>query len=217
MEKENERASKEYMIMIYTMILEILTKTFISTGLLWEAMSDHIPGVVELVVLLLKQVIKLLCMHVQTYVLFNSFISKGYMHADPSCEKKGRRFYVPRDECFSEVKQLTFSTKTLHSVLLILLPSLGRVIKDKDRPFSYFHDIDSLFSTGLDLPYDEEAEKNQKGFLSTIMPRVVKSISTTSASQVLRFETPETMNSQLNFIFFIIISFHLPIYMYLCE
>lgn len=120
--------------------------------------------------------------------------------ADPSSERRAKRFYVPRDECFSEVKQLTFSTKTLHSVLLILLPTLGRIIKDKDMPFSYFHDIDSLFSTGLDLPHSENLEK-EDGFLSAIMPRLVRPAMddldySTSAppGSVLRFETPEAMN-----------------------
>lgn len=114
------------------------------------------------------------------------------MRADPMSERRSRKFYVPRDECFSEVKELTFSTKALHSVLLILLPSLGKIIKEKELAFSYFHDIDSLFSTGLDLPPESETEK---GFLGTMMPRLVKSISG-DRGHVLRFETPETMSSE---------------------
>ncbi|XP_027354098.1 linoleate 13S-lipoxygenase 2-1, chloroplastic-like isoform X2 [Abrus precatorius] len=115
---------------------------------------------------------------------------RPHSEADPLSERRSSKFYVPRDECFSEVKQLTFSTKTLHSVLLILLPSLGKIIKEKELPFSYFHDIDSLFSIGLDLPPQHETEK---GFLRTIMPRLVKSISG-EGGHVLRFETPETMS-----------------------
>lgn len=91
------------------------------------------------------------------------------------------------------MKQLTFSTKTLHSVLLILLPTLGKIIKEKELAFSYFHDIDSLFSHGLDLP----PEETEKGFLGKIMPRLVKSISG-DRTHVLRFETPETMSSQIS-------------------
>ncbi|KAI4324284.1 hypothetical protein L6164_023836 [Bauhinia variegata] len=109
--------------------------------------------------------------------------------ADSYSEKRTRGFYVPRDECFSEVKQLTFSTKTLHSVLQVLIPSLATVIKDKDLGFQYFHAIDSLFSIGLDLPPDEIEE----GFLRAIMPRLVKNIAD-SGGHVLRFETPEAMN-----------------------
>ncbi|KAL5169275.1 Linoleate 13S-lipoxygenase 2-1, chloroplastic [Glycine soja] len=114
---------------------------------------------------------------------------RPHSEADPLSEKRSRNFYVPRDECFSEVKQLTFSTKTLHSVLLILLPTLGKIIKEKELAFSYFHDIDSLFSHGLDLP----PEETEKGFLGKIMPRLVKSISG-DRTHVLRFETPETMS-----------------------
>lgn len=115
---------------------------------------------------------------------------RPHCEADPLSEKRIGHFYVPRDECFSEVKQHTFSTKTLHSVLLILLPSLGKIIKEKELPFSFFHDIDSLFSIGLDLPPEHE---NDKGFLGSIMPRLVKSIAG-EGRHVLRFETPETMN-----------------------
>jgi len=125
-------------------------------------------------------------------------------------EKRSRKFYVPRDECFSEVKQLTFSTKTLHSVLLILLPSLGKIIKEKDLAFSYFDDIDSLFSHGLDLP----PEETEKGFLGKIMPRLVKSISGDRA-HVLRFETPETMSSQISILKFILFIYLFILYVYL--
>ena len=113
--------------------------------------------------------------------------------AVPLAEKRVRRFYVPRDECFSEVKRLTFSTKALYSVLLILVPSLGKIIQDKELAFSYFHDIDSLFSIGLDLNPDENEMEN--GFLGTIIPRLVKTVSS-NGGHVLRFETPETMNSE---------------------
>ncbi len=39
------------------------------------------------------------------------------------------------------------------------------------------------------------SEENQEGFLTAIMPRLVKSI-TETGGHVLRFETPETMNSE---------------------
>ncbi|KAJ8770864.1 hypothetical protein K2173_021779 [Erythroxylum novogranatense] len=38
---------------------------------------------------------------------------------DPLSEKRLRDFYVPRDEAFSEVKQLTFSAKTMYSLFHI--------------------------------------------------------------------------------------------------
>ena len=34
------------------------------------------------------------------------------MDADPRSEKRSNRFYVPRDECLSEIERLTFSAKT---------------------------------------------------------------------------------------------------------
>ncbi|CAL0329177.1 unnamed protein product [Lupinus luteus] len=114
---------------------------------------------------------------------------RPHSEADPLSEKRNGKFYVPRDECFSEVKELTFSTKSLHCVLLILLPSLGKIIRDGDLPFPFFHEIDSLFNTGLDLPPDEL----EKGFLEAIMPRLVRNISGDQGN-MLRFETPETMS-----------------------
>lgn len=114
-----------------------------------------------------------------------------HAHADPLSEKKRKQsFYVPRDECFSEVKHLTFQAKTLYSVLHALVPSLGTVIADKDRGFPYFTAIDSLFSEGVDLP-----QIGNEGILRTIMPRVVKAITESGKGDVLRFETPETFNS----------------------
>ncbi|XP_062172811.1 linoleate 13S-lipoxygenase 2-1, chloroplastic-like [Alnus glutinosa] len=109
--------------------------------------------------------------------------------SDPLSEKRNSRFYVPRDECFSEIKELTFSAKTVYSVLRVLVPSLGTVMKDRDLGFPYFTTIDSLFTEGVNLP----SEENQEGFLKAIMPRLVKTISETGGD-VLRFETPETMN-----------------------
>lgn len=111
------------------------------------------------------------------------------MHADPSSEKRSRRFYVPRDECFSEIKQLTFSAKTLYSVLHALSPSLATVMVDRDLGFPYFTAIDALFSQGVDLP-----PIGTEGFLQRVMPRVVKTLKD-SGKGVLRFEAPETVNS----------------------
>uniref|UniRef100_A0A2N9G921 Lipoxygenase n=1 Tax=Fagus sylvatica TaxID=28930 RepID=A0A2N9G921_FAGSY len=108
---------------------------------------------------------------------------------DPLSEKRTNRFYVPRDECFSEIKQLTFSAKTMYSVLKVLVPSLGMVIGDKNLGFPYFTAIDSLFTEGVNMV----SEENQEGFLAAIMPRLVKTI-TETGGHVLRFETPETMN-----------------------
>lgn len=125
--------------------------------------------------------------------------------ADRLSEKRCRKFYVPRDECFSEVKELTFSTKTLHSVLLILLPTLGKIIQEKELPFSHFHDIDSLFSIGLDLPPENETEK---GLLGTIMPRLVKSISG-DRTNVLRFETPDAMSSETSILYFVLFALYI--------
>ncbi|OWM69231.1 hypothetical protein CDL15_Pgr025418 [Punica granatum] len=105
---------------------------------------------------------------------------------DPKSELRSLTIYVPRDEAFSEVKNLTFSTKTVYSVLHALVPSLESAIIDTDIPFPYFTAIAELFNEGVTLPH-----LPTKGF-SDLLPRLVKAIEDTTEN-VLRFETPETM------------------------
>ncbi|CAB4298450.1 unnamed protein product [Prunus armeniaca] len=69
---------------------------------------------------------------------------------DPLSEKRSSSVYVPRDEAFAEVKQLTFSAKTLKSVLHALLPSLETALLNPELGFPYFTAIDSLFNEGGD-------------------------------------------------------------------
>lgn len=97
--------------------------------------------------------------------------------------------YVPRDEAFSEVKQLTFSAKTVYSVLHALVPSVQTSIIDSDLGFPHFTAIDTLFNEGVELP-----DIPTTGFLGNIIPRLVRAISDTG-SNVLRFETPEFIDS----------------------
>ncbi|GAB4856081.1 hypothetical protein Ancab_024721 [Ancistrocladus abbreviatus] len=103
---------------------------------------------------------------------------------DPSSETKSSTFYVPRDEQFSEVKQLTFSAKTLYSVLHALLPSLETSIIDSSLGFPYFTAIDSLYNEGVNLP-----PLNKKFSLKDVLPRLIKTIADTEDG-VLKFETP---------------------------
>ncbi|KAE8657830.1 Lipoxygenase 2.3 [Hibiscus syriacus] len=105
---------------------------------------------------------------------------------DPDSEKKINIFYVPRDECFAEVKQMTFSAKTLYSVFHAVVPSLQTAIVDKELEFPYFTAIDQLFNEGIRLP-----NMDGKNLWKTVLPRLLKVISDNNA---LRFETPETMN-----------------------
>ncbi|CAN0891903.1 Linoleate 13S-lipoxygenase 2-1, chloroplastic [Linum grandiflorum] len=103
--------------------------------------------------------------------------------ADPSTEKRGSRFYVPRDEAFSELKQLTFSAKTMYSLFNALIPSLGNVFSDADRGFSYFKSIDSLFSDGIDMP-----PLSKVGIWNSVLPRLFA-----GTGDVMRFEAPGTL------------------------
>ncbi|KAE8037062.1 hypothetical protein FH972_009687 [Carpinus fangiana] len=110
---------------------------------------------------------------------------------DPLSEKRSSgSTYVPRDESFSEEKRLTFSAKTIYSVLHALVPSLETAIFDSELGFPNFTAIDSLFNEGVNLP---PFENQKKGFLSTLLPRLVKAIANTG-EDVLRFETTDTMD-----------------------
>ncbi|KAJ4724171.1 Lipoxygenase [Melia azedarach] len=106
---------------------------------------------------------------------------------DPFSEQRGSDFYVPRDEAFSEIKQLTFSAKTVYSVLHALVPSLETAIVDTNLGFPYFTAIDSLFNEGVNLPPPQK-----EGLWNTLLPRLVKAISDTG-DDILRFETPDTI------------------------
>ncbi|XP_073063648.1 linoleate 13S-lipoxygenase 2-1, chloroplastic-like [Primulina eburnea] len=107
---------------------------------------------------------------------------------DPLSESRSSTVYVPRDEEFAEVKQATFSAKTLYSVLHALVPALGATAIDQTEGFPYFTAIDNLFDEGILLP-----DIPTSGFLRNIIPRLVRALSETRNS-VLRFETPELID-----------------------
>ena len=113
--------------------------------------------------------------------------------ADPMSEKRSSSVYVPRDETFEDVKQLTFSTKTLKSVLHALLPQLEVVMLNPHLGFPHFTAIDTLFQEGVPVPKD-------KNFFQLIIPRLVKTI-TDGGDGVLLFETPQMIES-MSHIFF---------------
>ncbi|KAE8710609.1 Linoleate 13S-lipoxygenase 2-1 [Hibiscus syriacus] len=107
---------------------------------------------------------------------------------DPFSEKRTSVLpYVPRDEVFSDVKLLTFSTNYLYCLLHGIIPSLEGAIDDANRGFSSLTDIELLFNEGINLPPQEN-----KGFLKSVMPRLIKTI--TDADDVLRFEPPPTVH-----------------------
>lgn len=86
------------------------------------------------------------------------------------------------------MKSLTFSAKTLYSVLHAVLPSLETSFVDADLGFPYFTAIDSLFNEGVDLPVKIEPT------LGNLIPRIIKDI-TDTRRDILRFETPEMLDS----------------------
>lgn len=105
---------------------------------------------------------------------------------DPLSEKRSSSVYVPRDEQFADIKQATFSAKTLYSVLHAVMPSLETAIVDSDLGFPYFTAIDSLFNEGISLP---PPPGTSHATLQSILPRLVKAI-TDVREGVLCFETP---------------------------
>ncbi|KAL3645097.1 hypothetical protein CASFOL_010277 [Castilleja foliolosa] len=103
---------------------------------------------------------------------------------DPLTESRKSNVYVPRDEAFSEIKQSTFSVKTVSSVLHALVPTLQTVVEANSIGFPHFTAIDTLFDEGVFLP-----DIPTTGILRNVIPRLVRFITNTSNS-VLRFETP---------------------------
>ncbi|XP_010265847.1 PREDICTED: linoleate 13S-lipoxygenase 2-1, chloroplastic [Nelumbo nucifera] len=103
---------------------------------------------------------------------------------DPNSEQRSSTVYVPRDETFSEVKQLSFSAKTLKSVLHALLPQIEMSLIDTSLGFPYFTEIDSLFNEGFNI------KTPNKGIFSLLLPRLVKAIED-GGDELLQFEVPE--------------------------
>ncbi|XP_007014892.2 PREDICTED: linoleate 13S-lipoxygenase 2-1, chloroplastic [Theobroma cacao] len=107
---------------------------------------------------------------------------------DPISEKRTTILpYVPRDEVFSDVKLLTFSTNYLYCLLHGMIPSLESAIVDPNVGFPSLAAIEELFNEGINLPLQG------KGFLKSVMPRLIKTI-TDGGDSVLRFETPPTVH-----------------------
>ncbi|KAL8122093.1 hypothetical protein AgCh_018725 [Apium graveolens] len=106
---------------------------------------------------------------------------------DPLSETRGSSVYVPRDEEFAEVKSLTFSAKTVYSVIHAVIPSLENVSIDADLGFPYFTAIDTLFNEGVDL------SEVPKATLVNILPRLLKSV-TDKGKNLILFETPEFLD-----------------------
>ena len=110
---------------------------------------------------------------------------------DTYSEKRSSKpVYVPRDEAFSEIKQLTFSAKTMYAVMHAVVPSLGNAINDANLGFALFTSIDALYHDGIKLP----AFKQKEGLLQATFPRIINAVG--SGGDVLRFVPPETMNSK---------------------
>lgn len=134
-----------------------------------------------------------------------NFVTLHYFdNVDPLLEQRSSSVYVPRDEAFSEVKQLTFSAKTLKSVMHALLPQLEISLLDPHLGFPHFTAIDLLFCEGLTLPKPTNA-----GFFQSILPRLVKAVTDTQEN-LLPFETPAFIDS-MHLILFVWLSLSLSL------
>ena len=110
--------------------------------------------------------------------------------ADPRTETRSGDNYVPRDEAFSEEKQLQFSVKTLQSVLHAAVPAVQSTLIDPDLGFPSFFVIDKLFEDGVELPRAE-----QLGFLAGVLPRLLQKLRDSPGDQVLLFDRPANVKS----------------------
>ncbi|MFS8005673.1 putative linoleate 13S-lipoxygenase [Helianthus anomalus] len=110
-------------------------------------------------------------------------IYKFYEISEPWSESRTTLpFYVPRDEDFSEIKEVTFGATTLFSVLDGAIPMLESILTDAGLGFSSFMDIGSLFTERVDLI------PSNNGLLNAV-PRLIQTIVNNTKSY-LQFETP---------------------------
>ncbi|CAH1441574.1 unnamed protein product [Lactuca virosa] len=108
--------------------------------------------------------------------------------SDPLSESRSGDVYVPRDEAFSEVKDMSFNAKTVYSLLHAVIPYIETSVIDKDLGFPYFTAIESLFNEGVNLP-----PLDNNGFLGNVLPRLFKAFED-AQNNVLLFDTPEMID-----------------------
>ncbi|CAN1336783.1 Linoleate 13S-lipoxygenase 2-1, chloroplastic [Linum perenne] len=96
--------------------------------------------------------------------------------------------YVPRDDEFSEVKDLSFNRNVISSFLQAAGPSVEAVFTDADLGFPDFPAIDSLYDDGIKIPH-----RSDDFSWTYVLPMLIKT--TESANEVLQFELPDTMES----------------------
>ncbi|CAO2192023.1 unnamed protein product [Urochloa humidicola] len=105
---------------------------------------------------------------------------------DPKTETRKGDNYVPRDEAFSEEKQLQFSVTTLQSVLQAAVPAVQSTLIDPNLSFPSFFVIDKLFEDGVELPKAEDL-----GFLRGVLPRLLQRLRDSPGDNVLLFDVPK--------------------------
>ena len=106
---------------------------------------------------------------------------------DPLSEQRVSRFYVPRDENFSDTKTITFGINVLDNVLNALIPTLEATIIDTNLGFESFKEILDLFNKGMELPAGLKNMQNmEKKQLPTLFP----------SKDLLVFPTTEMMESK---------------------
>lgn len=104
---------------------------------------------------------------------------------DPHSETRSGDVYVPRDEAFSESKNVQFSLKTLTSVLHAAVPAVQSTLVDPEQGFQSFFVIDKLFEDGVELPRAEDL-----GFLRSVVPRLLELLRDGPGDRVLLFDRP---------------------------
>ncbi|KAL2903617.1 Lipoxygenase 6 chloroplastic [Bienertia sinuspersici] len=108
------------------------------------------------------------------------------MKSVPICESRVEKpdpVYVPRDEAFEEMKQVTFATGRLKAVLHNLVPQITAALASSDIPFLCFSDIDSLYYNGFEV----NDEKNDK-------INVIKKI-LNMGTRLLKYDIPAVIKS----------------------
>jgi lipoxygenase len=99
---------------------------------------------------------------------------------------------VPRDEDFSEIKQLQFITTTVTNLLHAALPSAQNAAIDPNLGFSSFNAISALYNEGVKM---SKVEKS--GLLQTLIPCIFGGTQDVS-DQLLRFEVPDMLESKIS-------------------
>ncbi|KAL5707967.1 linoleate 13S-lipoxygenase [Ranunculus cassubicifolius] len=110
---------------------------------------------------------------------------RGSSKKDPLSERKSLDMYVPRDEAFSDPKDIQFTATIVGEVLKALVSTVATSLIDSKLGFPHLTAVDNIFEQGIALPKLQNQQR-----LRSLLQRLVTFVSR-EKDDLLLFDTPE--------------------------